>query len=333
MTNRLHIALLVLSACAGCDHEEEVEVPFNAGKGLSPPVFEVVPPEPEAPSDPVVVRVGEAEIRESAVAEELERIRLHHDRQRKPFGPEVEAAKREQVTEELIDRALLAGELARAQIDVGPTVIDAALAARAQNVFGTPEAMERHLVERGWTLDVYRRHLAMELGTRKLLEDECEPKPQDLEVLYREVANRPAAAHRARVASVLFPREVPPADVASFAGATKSAEQFRALTAKGAQNINDLGWVDRTNMDPRLAANLFTVEAPGVSAPIATPAGLQIYWVHELSVEPTEHFRELEPVLRTRAQSICFAEARRELLRELRAKAKIARVASTPEKR
>jgi hypothetical protein len=85
----------------------------------------------------------------------------------------------------------------------------------------------------------------------------------------------------------------------------------------------ELDRVEETSMSEALSAEVAAVDPPGVSRPVSTPGGFQVYWVHEKTTEPTDHFRELEPILRRRARAMRLSKAREDLVRELRSTAEI----------
>lgn len=298
----------------GCDNTTAPKVPRDATGGITPVEFALAPVTPEiAPEDedPVLAWVNGEAIHESDLSQNLHRVRA-----RNPHGA-IDDARREQVLLALIDERLIDQWLADRVAPVSADDVDAELQRVTHEVFGSRESLLRHLDRRNTTLTDYRAALRRTLAERKLLSAEIAPTTDEaLSDLYREVANRPATRTRLLLSSVLVGSGIG----GDFVG-VKSEGDFKHIPGRHVA----LGWVEREAMSDQLARTVLAVDAPGASQPVSTPAGTELYWVHERTETFTPHFSELEPLLRGRAKDISISHARSELLRRLRKSSKVQR--------
>lgn len=309
------LGFAVLSS--GCDNAKQEKVPRETGESLHPaPVVEkVVEPAP-APQDEVVAWVNDEEISARELSNEVARLRA-------PIRG-VPPERRAQVLQRMIDERLIA------QWSKDHLVVDAAVDAELHRleaeVFGGRDGLMRHLDERDLTIEEFRAQVRVDLSAAEKLAESEPPEEASLMALYREVTNRPPKRTLVRLSSVLIDPKADPRVVDPQLASVDSAASFSRLPGRQ----RSLGWVDRTAIGESLARVVFAVEPPGRSSPVATPAGTEIYWVHERTDEATPHFRELEPLLIKRAQEMQLSHARADLLRRLRESAEI-RIADVAE--
>ena len=320
------IVLVALGGSLGCDNDGAAKVPSHAPRAPTPSATQGSAPTPPADAEPQPSAAawvdGEA-IELAALDAEMQRLRAYYVRHRRPFPDEVARERRVGALHALIDQTLLRRRVLKAGIEMSEAAVDAEIETRVGDIFGSRHALERHLSERGWSMPEYREKVRLELGTRELLGSRIEPTEDELHTLYRNVANRPATVERVRARSVIFPPDTPVTAVERMMPGIDSETEFGRLARSGARELPLSGWISRTAVDARLAARLFAADAPGPTDPVATPSGVQVYWVSERVVEPTEHFRQIEPILRERAAGAELARQRAELVANLRQQAEI----------
>lgn len=324
--------MLLLIVLLGCDNQPPAEVPSAGGRPLAP--AQSTPPEKSGSEatddddDDAAAWIDGEPIAASRVDEEVRRIERMYRAQRRAFPDSVQRQKREQVLHRLIDEALIEEWIAESDVAVSERDIDDEVRVRIAELYGTRAALDRHLAERASDIEEYRSAIRRELATAWLL-DETDVQDADAGVnpelvdLYRDVVNRPATEMRMRLSSVLFPSDTTRSEVDKRLSSIRHENDFFRLADEISGRDPTLGWVPRTDVDQALAAQLMKVEPPGPSAPIKTPAGYQVYWVHEREHRPSERFDELKPVLKRRAESMRLSEDRRRLLERLREKAQI----------
>lgn len=308
MAHTFLIAVLGLGlTLSGCDTQPPAKVPREAGRALHPAEVKrmaaVVQPAPIG--DPIVAWVNDEPIHASSVE-------AHVQRTRGAANPALVDGRREHVLQRLIDERLIEQWLSKQELEVPEGEIDAAIERKARTIFGDAPAFAEYLAQRRMTLSEYRAQTRGELAQARLLGG-AEVSMDALRDLYREVANRPASRIRLNLSSVLLS-----ADHGLSEAQLRHIEDESAFRELPGRQVA-LGWVERDSLGESLARAILAVTPPGGTAPLQTPAGTEIYWVHELRDEPTPHFVEVEPTLRRRAEDISIGQARADLLRQLRA--------------
>lgn len=328
------ISVLVASTFIGCDKPQAPKVPSGAGARFAPPDVGGVSPPPvdAAPGPEVAAWVNGEPLYETEVQRHVDRVRRRFRRRTHNAGQ----PRRAQIVERLIDERLITQKIAEAHVEIPDSRVEQVLRRRTDELFGSVDALNRHLQERQITMDEYREELRRDLQTRQLLHssdgddsdnDKDDASQTAVQELYTTVTNRPATVVRYRLTSLFFGRDVDRSQVVERLTGVDSAQAFSALASEAARTV-DVGWVERSSMSDSLADKVRPVEPPGITEPIDTPTGFEVYWVHEAEAQPTEHFRQLEPTLRPRVDAMRRDRALEELLRELRAGASVKRAAS-----
>ena len=245
------------------------------------------------------------------------------------------------VLERLINYRLLLQEAQARGIEVSPEEIDAQMTALARR-FPNMEAMRQALIVRGVTIDMLRADARRDLPVAKLVAAETGQElkvPQaDVRRFYDQNQDRfkqPEAArashifvrlpqdaddkvkHAMRVRAESIMRLAKRGD--DFAGLARNYSEDRATGERG----GDLGWFGRGTTPKPFHDGVFCLQAGRIGGLAETDDGFHVVKVHERREARVQPYAEVESDLATYLLRQLQEQLTLDLIKELRAKAKI----------
>ncbi len=338
--NSLGIFLGLVAAMLGC--QKDVEKPALAVRSSEAILSEV----PEPPSE-IAARVNGAPIYQQEVDRRLSQIQRIYRHSRTRFDASIEAQKRREVIDRLIDKELLHQHVLEREVNVSDEAVDAELQHRIATIFGSNHALNRYLRDQDLDLQRYRTRIRSELAVKTLCMASVANNPtneEDLRKLYEQLAHHRAAAERVEVSSILFRM---PAGVSEktqqnlrrtaerSVNRAQTPEQF-AVLAKSlsygptAQEGGYHGWIEKGTLPESTEKLLFETRPGQLTPAIITPAGIEIFWIHQKRPAGVRHFDEVEDVLREHHAQDAIEQQRRHLLKTLRESADIQYMSPAP---
>lgn len=339
--NALGIMLGLFAALIGCQSDaEQPAIPVRNTEA-------VLSEAPEIASD-IAALVNGVPIYQQEVDRRLSQLQRIYRHSRNRFDARVEAQKRREVIDRLIDKELLHQHVQEREVKISDEAVNTEIQNRIATVFGSSHALNSYLSDQDLDLQRYRARIRSELAVKTLcLADIAEntTDEEDLRKLYEQLANRHAAAERVEASKIIIrvPNDASPAvqknmrDTAERALArAKTPEQF-AVLAKSmsydptAKDGGYLGWIEKGSIAPNSEHVLFNTPAGQRTTPIITSAGIEIYWIHQKRAAGMRHFDEVKDVLREHHAQDAIEQQRRRLLKKLREAADIQYPSATNE--
>lgn len=245
------------------------------------------------------------------------------------------------VLERLINYRLLLQEARARRIEVSPNEVDARMTALARR-FPSMEAMRQALVVRGVTVDMLREDARRDLRVAKLVADETGEElkvPQDeVRRFYDRNIERFRQPEAARAAHI-FVRLPQDADDKVTHAMQVRAESLMRLAQRGddfadlARNYSedrvtgaqggDLGWFTRGTTPEAFDRVVFSLQPGQVGGLARTEDGFHVVKVYERQPARVQAYEEVEPELATFLLRQLQEQMTLDLIKELRAKAKI----------
>jgi peptidyl-prolyl cis-trans isomerase C len=269
------VALLAAWMAAGCD------------KSRDPPQ------KPGAPSEPgAVASVNGTPILRSEFQGALAHAERSVTLQGKKIGTEEHKALRARVMDKLIETELLVQHAGSLGIQISPEELDRKLG-EVLEAGGGDAAFTRYLAETGQDRGRVRANLERTMMIWRLeerLRAEVRLTDEELAAYHREHADDFRLDATVDLAHILFRDAEGQEDALTRAG--KVREEIRAGLAFGqaarkhsedAMTRDDggkLGVLNRADMIPELSSPAFSIEVGTVSAPVRSPMGIHLLWVH-----------------------------------------------------
>lgn len=340
--NSLGILLSLLAALLGC--QKEVEQPSTPAHG-SEAILSEIPTQPENPHAGIAALVNGVPIQQQEVDRRLSQLQRVYRHSRTRFDARVEAAKRQEVLDRLIDKELLHQHVLEREVTISDDAVNAEIQHRIKTIFGTSAALDRYLLDQDLDLQRYRTRIRSELAVKTLCMADVKNNPTDeadLRQLYLQLANHRAAAERVEASSIRYRIPAEASDITRknlqrtaqrSVQHIKSPEQFAHLAKSvsygpNAKDGGYLGWIEKGSLPPKTENILFNTPPGQNSQAIFTPAGIEIFWIHQKRPAGVRHFDEVEDVLRDHHAQDAIEKQRQHLLKKLRETADIQIVAT-----
>ncbi|MEK7706020.1 MAG: peptidylprolyl isomerase [Myxococcota bacterium] len=304
-------ALAVMTACRGGLSDKDAVARVN-GEGIAKTIFE------------------------QAVQRNLERYRG----QAQQLPPGIEDRIKQSVLRRLIDDEIVAQKAKTIGIAVTPQELDEKFAEQKKR-FRTDQAFADYLKRSKNTEEQMKDDLRTNLLRDRVVENmsgAMEVTDEEVQKYYDENIARFKQPEQIKASRILlrFAADVTPKQKADMAKkATKLAKEakkagaaFVELAKKESQGPEaarggDLGWFTRGRMPPEWDNVAFNLAAEAVSDPIETRLGIEIVKVWEKKAEQQRPFDEVKDTIRNSLVARKRNEKRREVLRDLKAAAKV----------
>jgi peptidyl-prolyl cis-trans isomerase SurA len=211
-----------------------------------------------------------------------------------------------QMLESLIDRKLAQEEAKRRGITVSDRELEKAFEGfKAQNGFKDDAALAEGLSKAGLTLKELKQQISDQILHERLLQIEVGDKVSvsDAEVrrFYEEHAQKAGTAVHLRLITLPYPPGASPGQKEEVQKKTevileelRQKAPFEEVIKKHGVRGEDLGFIEKADLDPRLAEFLERLK-PGEVGPIQTPGGFQLVQLLGRRAGQPRSFEEVAP--------------------------------------
>ncbi len=331
--NYFGIMLGLFAALIGCQSDaEQPAIPASKSEA----VLSEVPDN----SSSVAALVNGVPIQQQEVDRRLSQIQRVYRHSRNRFDARVEAQKRREVIDRLIDKELLHQHVQQREVKIPDDAVDSEIQSRITTIFGSSHALNSYLDDQDLDLPRYRARIRSELAVKTLcLADIADNTTDEADIrkLYEQLANRRAAAERVEASTIMIrvPNDASAAVQQNMRNTAERAlinvhspEQFAAIAKSMSYDPTSkdggyLGWIEKGSVTPQIENVLFTTPPGQRTNPIVTSAGIEIYWIHQKRSAGMRHFDEVEDVLREHHAQDAIEQQRRRLIKKLRDEADI----------
>jgi peptidyl-prolyl cis-trans isomerase SurA len=246
-------------------------------------------------------------------------------------GKEVER----QMLESLIDRKLAKAEAKRRGMKIEDKEMEAALANfKKRNNLLSDEALKEALSKAGITLKEFKQNISDQIVQERLVTIAVGAKSMVSEAEVRRMYDEHfkeggRAQMHLRAIRILFPPSATEAQkeelkkkAETVLGEVKSGLSLQAAAKKYSLEETDVGFVNQTDLDPKLAEFLGRLK-PKEVAPALTPEGIQLIQMVERRSGQARSFEEAAPEIRRILQQKEMEKRFTEWVKTLREKAHI----------
>jgi len=330
------LMLTSLWACSGTTSEEPKTDPSDPSRILR-----------EANDDPTAAKVDGTTILRSELEERVQSQVEQFRRTGRSITPAFEHSTRVALLNHLIDRAVLSAEGKRLGLKVDESALKHHEAMFRERL-GTEQAFEGYLARigrdaAGWRTD-QRQHLVQKLLFDRVLKVAA-VSDEELLQRYKSQTQRYTQRRRLRLGEIL--KRVPSAkdqpDKSNRDSVRKRArgvienlvrqlrkpgQRFSTIAKRVSDSPSkdrggDIGWRVEERLDPGWMAQLKDAKKGAVIGPIESPDGMRLLKVIDVKEATQLSFEDVKVELRRTAEARARAQAERDLVKQLRAKANI----------
>jgi peptidyl-prolyl cis-trans isomerase SurA len=227
-------------------------------------------------------------------------------------GKDAHVLSRNEALETLIQDALLAQAMVRANIVVNEEDINRAMRnVMAQHGMSNMDQLRATVAKQGITFDQYRENLKRHIQQMKFINQEIGSQvkisDQDLEDYYRQHMKKFSGTSAIHIAEIIFPFPEPMTEDAAKAlqaqirdvASKLTKGNFKQMAKKYSKGPNadqggDLGVVDPKTLQPEVAAAVIPLRAGEITQPIVTKTGVIIAMALERSEATDKDFERLK---------------------------------------
>ena len=219
---------------------------------------------------------------------------------------------RRKVLDLLINEKIAQEKIKEIGIEVTSREVDSAIEGIKKRNSWTQEDLTAGLNEQGITIEKYRNNIKQEMEQMRLIEFEVKSKiivlDETIKKYYDDHIDEYKSEEKVRLAIILLMKEHPsPGDETPFLtrkteeifSRLQNGEDFGELAKKfsqgpGAESGGDVGFINTSQLDPKLRAIINNMDVGDVSKPMISPTGVQIIKLMEKQEEGAKTVEEVK---------------------------------------
>lgn len=357
-TMRVGLFLAAMAAVTGCGKkdtattgksEQATSAEKGAGDETAAPATEKAAeaPKPAAAGGPIA-KVNGVDIARDEFDKKYDKMTRAFTKRNKEIPPGLAARYRESILKQLVDKELLDQKIKSESIQVDPAKLDEEFA-DYKKMFRTDENFERYLKSSDITEEQIKANISHNLAVQRLLETrgDLAVTEDEVKAYYDENQKRYEVKEQVRASHILFKvgkKDDKAADEAAkkkadevYALAKKDGADFAALAKEHSQGPTasrggDLSFFTRGRMVPEFEKKAFEMKVDEISAPIKTQFGWHIIKVTERKEGRQRPFDEVKESIEKLLKNKKSRRAKADLLKTIKAEAKIETFLPEPEK-
>ena len=219
---------------------------------------------------------------------------------------------RRKVLDLLINEKIAQEKIKEIGIEVTSREVDSAIEGIKKRNSWTQEDLTAGLNEQGITIEKYRNNIKQEMEQMRLIEFEVKSKiivlDETIKKYYDDHIDEYKSEEKVRLAIILLMKDnSSPGDATPFLtrkteeifSRLQNGEDFGELAKKfsqgpGAESGGDIGFINTSQLDPRLKAIINNMDVGDVSKPMISPTGVQIIKLMEKQEEGAKTVEEVK---------------------------------------